>query len=664
MIINKLYIENFGLFYGKQELDFLPHGDKKITLIGGKNGNGKTTIFEAIRLCLYGPMVLEKRTVKNAYEKYLFEKIHHNSTLSVQPNSAAVGLEFQHAHLGEVDTYNVFRRWTAVNELVTEKFEVKKNGNDLAEIDSEQWQDFINDLIPPGLSQLFFFDGEKIQALAEDGVDNRQLSDSFKSLLGVDLVEKLKSDLEIYSIKQLKQSGATDLQDRIDMIQSEENKLEHELDAKNQEKAQLQSKIDKTYADIERQELLIKKEGGIFAEKRDDLISRKTRIETEINLIENQLREMCGDLLPFVFAQQLSGKLKKTLMKEDSLKNEVILQKNLEEKLSQLKSKLDKKEFWLKTEIDVKDSKAVSNKIISTINEIMMPKISNNVLVHNLSNNEQTVLLSLIDRAIEDTPIKLFELTKKHEVLTTNLHKITKEISFAPADSALSNFIGKSNELHQSLGTMQQNMQKLDEDIRQAQFNYEKTVRELRKLIDEMQNTDNLSNRIKMVTRVQNVLEEYHDKLEQEKIAEFNDVFLQCYDQIARKKGAFEQIKVDPKDYSVTLFKKGGKVILKSQLSAGEKQIYAIAVLWTLTKISHRPLPFIIDTPLGRLDIDHRDNLIRNFFPEASHQLIILSTDTEVDKKYMDMLKRKIVRTYNLKYDNNKTQVTNGYFWD
>ena len=126
----------------------------------------------------------------------------------------------------------------------------------------------------------------------------------------------------------------------------------------------------------------------------------------------------------------------------------------------------------------------------------------------------------------------------------------------------------------------------------------------------------------------------------------------------------FNKIEVDPVDYSVTLYKKGGKKIPKSQLSAGEKQIYAIAVLWTLIKISGRPLPFIIDTPLGRLDLDHRKNLVKNFFPKASHQLIILSTDAEVDKNYLNQLDQNIRKTYKLNYDSGKTEITPGYFWN
>jgi DNA sulfur modification protein DndD len=663
MIINKLTLENFGLFSGRQKLDLKPTENKKIVLIGGKNGNGKTTIFEAIRLCLYGPLILENGFSKKEYQRYLAGKIHHNPKLSQQPTKASVGLEFQHAHLGNVNTYNVTRNWENNGKGIIESFEVKRNQKKLNDIDSSQWQDFINDLIPPGLSQLFFFDGEKIQVLADDINDNKQLADSFKSLLGVDLVEKLKSDLEIYTIKQLKQEGAKDLQKKIIKIQDEEKKCEAQLDAKLQDKAQIQSKIDKLFADIERQELLINKEGGLFAQKREELKQKQTQINAEINTNEAQLRELCADILPFIFAKDLSIKLKETLLKEESIRNDNITKKNLDKKIKVINKEITKQSFWQNLTIKDQQINQISKKIIETMNNVLIPTNDATKLIHNLSTKEHDQIISLIERADTDTPRRLDTLTKQNDKLCKLRHKIGKELGFAPTDTAISKEVKKCNDLHHKLGEYQQKIKSKEEEIKQVRYNYEKISRELRKLLDDLKNKDDLSDRLKMINKVQIVLDEYHKELENEKIKEFSNLFIESYNHIARKKNIFEKIEVNTKDYSVTLFKKGNKKVPKTQLSAGEKQIYAIAVLWTLTKISRRPLPFIIDTPLGRLDLEHRDNLIQNFFPDASHQLIILSTDTEVDKKYMNQLKPTTTRTYNLEYEDGSSKISGGYFW-
>lgn len=664
MIIKKVSLENFGLFSGKQEIDLSPQKDKKIVLIGGKNGNGKTTFFEAIKLCLYGQGSLDKRLPKSEYEKYLIEKIHHNPKLEQQPYSAGISIEFQHANVGHVDTYDLNRQWENNGKGLQESFVVKRNGRDLDEVDSAQWQDFINDIIPPGLSQLFFFDGEKIQILAEDTKDNKQLADSFKSLLGVDLVEKLKSDLEIYTLKQLKKENAKGLQDKIDDLQKEVRSAESKLDLLRQERAQLQTRNDKLNADIERQEYLIMREGGVFAEKRSTLKEENKVIDTEIALIETQLRDLCGDILPFIFSQDLSLKLKRSLIAERVQKNEYIVKKKMQSRINKLRNEIHKKNFWGDVQLKENAINKIAEKIISIMGDDLLSQKSPLKTVHNLSETEHSKIIGFIDKATNEAPRKLFELCKRHEELTRKRHGIERDLNFVPSDGVLHEHLKNNNSFYHQLGISQEQLRIKDEEIRSVAFNHEKVLRELRKFIDELHTKEDLSERLKMIVKIQHALKNYHGRLEQQKLKEFCDEFLKSYNQIARKKSVFEKIEVDTRDYSVTLFKVGGKTIPKSQLSAGEKQIYAIAVLWALTKISGRPIPFIIDTPLGRLDSDHRNRLVHNFFSESSHQLIILSTDTEIDRQFLSHLKPYTVRTFNLQYNDGETKISNGYFWE
>jgi transcriptional regulator with XRE-family HTH domain len=124
-------------------------------------------------------------------------------------------------------------------------------------------------------------------------------------------------------------------------------------------------------------------------------------------------------------------------------------------------------------------------------------------------------------------------------------------------------------------------------------------------------------------------------------------------------------IRIDAKTFSISLCDRQNRPLQKAQLSAGEKQIYAVSMLWALAKTSGRPLPIVIDTPLARLDSDHRRLLIEHYFPTASHQVIILSTDTEVDQLYFDQLRPAIARVYHLDYDQGagSTAIKQGYFW-
>ena len=167
MIFNKLTVTNLGNFAGTHGF-CLRHHDfttkKPIILFGGLNGAGKTTIFDAIKLCLYGSEMFGAISVAK-YQEYLKQKIHSSKITVVQPNSAAIAVEFDYAHLGTVCMYQVERMWETAGQKVIESLTIAKNGKPLDDVEKDGWQDFIKEIIPLGLSQLFFFDGEKIQKM-------------------------------------------------------------------------------------------------------------------------------------------------------------------------------------------------------------------------------------------------------------------------------------------------------------------------------------------------------------------------------------------------------------------------------------------------------------------------------------------------------------------
>jgi DNA sulfur modification protein DndD len=127
-----------------------------------------------------------------------------------------------------------------------------------------------------------------------------------------------------------------------------------------------------------------------------------------------------------------------------------------------------------------------------------------------------------------------------------------------------------------------------------------------------------------------------------------------------------EDVKIDPETFELQLFGREGRKIDPSDLSAGERQLTALSLLWGLARASERPLPLIIDTPLGRLDSTHRQLLLERYLPKASHQVIVLSTDTEVDAEALDELGESVGRTYRLVHSNERqsTTVEPGYFFD
>ena len=115
--------------------------------------------------------------------------------------------------------------------------------------------------------------------------------------------------------------------------------------------------------------------------------------------------------------------------------------------------------------------------------------------------------------------------------------------------------------------------------------------------------------------------------------------------------GLVSHIALDAVTLAITLYDARGDVVYRPFLSAGEKQILAIALLWGLGRASGREIPVIIDTPLARLDAEHRSRLLTRYFPNASHQVIILSTDSEVADTELDILSPSIAKTLHLSFD-------------
>ena len=164
---------------------------------------------------------------------------------------------------------------------------------------------------------------------------------------------------------------------------------------------------------------------------------------------------------------------------------------------------------------------------------------------------------------------------------------------------------------------------------------------------------------------VQVVLEKYREKLLHSKATELSEALKNRFGQLWRKGDRAKRIEIDPNTFEVTLYDRHDRAVPKKELSAGEKQMYAISILWALADVSGRPLPIVIDTPLGRLDADHRSHLVERYFPHASHQVIILSTDTEIDQDYFTDLQPAMSHALRLDYqhDEVRTVVEDGYFW-
>ena len=175
------------------------------------------------------------------------------------------------------------------------------------------------------------------------------------------------------------------------------------------------------------------------------------------------------------------------------------------------------------------------------------------------------------------------------------------------------------------------------------------------------------SRRMAQLTRaVDGALEKYASRLRAKKIGLLERYVREAAQTLLHKRNFIGDISIDPETFEATVYDSDRNEIPRDTLSKGELQMMATSVLWGLARTSGRPLPFMIDTPLARLDAEHRSNLTERFFPLASHQILLFSTDTEIRADDYAQIRRYVSRAYTIRHDPDSasTTVRKGYFWD
>ncbi|HGX94089.1 MAG TPA: DNA sulfur modification protein DndD, partial [Candidatus Tenderia sp.] len=216
------------------------------------------------------------------------------------------------------------------------------------------------------------------------------------------------------------------------------------------------------------------------------------------------------------------------------------------------------------------------------------------------------------------------------------------------------------------IGRKTEQLRLLEDEI----LGLEKRVQEIEAEISRLYEKHNVSKEkadfINECDAIANLLNQFTVRLRKNKVHLLQEKTFEMYKRLSSKSGLIKDLVIDPKTYEVKIRDRNGHEIKKSGLSAGEKEIFAVSLLWGLAQTSQLDLPIIIDTPLSRLDSAHRNSIVNNYFPNAGEQVVILSTDTEVDGAYYEELKPYLSGAGILEFDQRRELTTfrPGYFWE
>ncbi len=641
MLLTKVILENYGVFRDRKIFDFSCTEEKPIVLFGGTNGSGKTTLFESIMLCLYGNSFFEKKISRKEYEKFLARKIHRYLGTPVSAESTSITVDFEFYHQGKVDLYSVTRTWSNDDGKVIEQLEVKKNDALLDSVEQSQWQFFIEELIPRGIAKLFFFDGEKITKMAEEGTEDAEIKSSFDTLLGLDFVEQLQSDLRIHLLR-IMGGKEKEVQEKLDGIISEKNDSLEKIGRYQEKLASLRGEIDNKTKEIDSLEGKIAKLGGGYASKREELKARKAFLEMNLSSVEENIRSLCSGLLPFSVIPKQLDQLEDQLKDDQEVLKKQFEKDILEKNFDSIKSDISKTKFWSDFIVD----HTIKEKIISKLGDIFTEKLdlenSSQNGVINFSTVETNQILSLMDKIRNELPKQLETQTVEFSKITDELKRIETALINAPNDDEIGPLVTKLNSYHEEIGALKKEFEYIEQNISKENSLLKMVNFRIKGLVDEKYKEKKTFKQAEMAEKVQKILAEYSIKLKIKKLQLLESYLLESITNLMHKENFIEKVSVNKETFEITLYRKNEDEIHKDLLSKGEKQMLATAVLWALAKTSGKPLPFIIDTPLARLDLEHRENLIEKFFPIASHQVAIFSTNSEIDEKYYPKIKQYV----------------------
>ncbi|MBE9236057.1 DNA sulfur modification protein DndD [Anabaena aphanizomenioides LEGE 00250] len=662
MIFLELVLQNFGPYAGRQVINLDPRIDqdniRPIILLGGMNGGGKTTLMDAIRLALYGQRAQCSTRGNLSYNDFLTQCVNSQAD---PINKTRIELVFEHIEDDKPIQYRVVRTWEKNPKDGKDSLGILGK-DETWPVDSLAtiWDEYIENILPLGISNLFLFDGEQVKELAEQETPPAVVVDAINGLLGLELADKLAVDLEILVNRKKKETA--DKQD-LAKLEELENRLAEQLQKENNKQKELE-KLETDLKDLKIQydEALNKyiSEGGKLAAERSQLDTQKENQVQNAENIRKSLRELAEDVLPLALIPNLLSQIqtqgeKELKFQQMQLAKDVLIARD--QRLLNLLNQLN---------LELEKINSIQNFLVEDIDKLYAVNSSTETTWLNADEESLTLLDNLVYRlqiAKNTANAKILELQNYEEQILT----IDRQIQTAAAPEAYAELQQAREKAEREWNKANSNVEFLKRHLLELQATIEKTKKELTNYTSDSLKYQSTEHLINAVTKVQATLKIFREKLTLRKLNKLEEEVKNCFLYLLHKSDLVHRIAIDAQTFSISLYDLKGKPVPKNRLSAGEKQLLAIAFLWGLAKVSGKRLPVAIDTPLGRLDSSHRNNLVERYFPAASHQVILLSTDTEIAKKEVELLRENeaIAREYLLQYNSGKRETTikDGYFW-
>lgn len=668
MWISKIELTNFKS-YSHAELEFPePVNGENIVLIGGMNGYGKTSVLEALYLCLYGKdaiIHLARAGLKmddaRGYPTFL-EKAFNGEAKRDGQNSMSVRIV---VNKSRSKAYEINRRWyfrtnsgVWTNEEEALVYELTRNIRGTPRQDGAngfQLAELLDDnFVPAHIAPFFFFDGEEVKKLA-DQQRIEQVKVGLEGLLGVVLLRQLAERLRSF------ENGK-----RSDVSNVDESTISRLLESLTADEERLAGVRAELSTHVERLKVLKAERESLFQRITSagggrgdiatvkDLAEERQGLRTQMGDAQKQLERILADKLPFhLMPKQLLMDFKAQLKGEIAVAEWQAECRTLQPKRDKFEqSFLGDSGPRFNPELTAEQLNVVKSRIESAWASLFHPAPTNcaeNVVHGYLHEGLRERALNFLG-TIQVGQQEVHDLLARQKALEEQIGELNRKIARVEGidrDGTLNDLTANLNRISSDMEIVEQAIK----DKEREEYSLEVTVSNTKASYSHeksrLDETSPVRSLLGKSERVRAVIDEVVPLLFPLKVKALATAMTKVYKQLAHK-DQVAKIEIDD-DGTTRILGKTGKEITFDR-SAGENQIFATALIAGLAEVSEINAPLMVDTPLGRLDSAHRENIFKFWIGTPNRQVILLSQDKEIDGDFYARIEKHVCTTYLLKH--------------
>lgn len=690
MKIKKIQLKNIGPYVDYNGFDFnIADSVKRMVLVGGKNGAGKTTLFNAIKICLYGCVAFGYEANNAKYYEEVEKIINTNEKLK-KIGESEVKIDLLIDDGKDDHIYTFIRSWQVRGKRIIETFVLLKDNEPVNETEKSDFESFLLQTLPPNLFKFYFFDGEKISDFIFNGNKNTDFKEAFLKLCNLDTMEIIRDNFRRISRNQSK--DGIDLSEEYENCLSEDNLLAERIASAEEDYKEIASEIAVIDDQLASLEKVYAKSGGISKKEWRSMEERIAKEESRREEKRKWLKDIANNVLPFIILQTQLEDLKEQIMIEHKAQVDANVKSTIDtpEIKSIIANVLDMSGIEL--------SDTITEKIIDEIVDYTNTTASITPIL-NLSDFDRFELTSKINSLLSFDTSRIKAATDDIEASLNHVKRIRKKMERSSIEN-YEGYLKAKSDLNEEKAEKTLKLIEIDAELQKCRADKAVSSAKLAKAkasyeaVLKKQSINDISARALLA------FDELQTILYEKSIKQVEEGFQKYFTSLINKSDLIDGIHIDSNlnvlpyknkpfdaiELKKTIDKNGSEYVIaqiglhayemlqekmaagereivlpvevKQQLSAGEKQIFIMALYQSLSQLNKIDVPYIVDTPFARIDKEHRGKILDRFFKQLNGQVIILSTDEEIVGNYCDVISDIVSNTFVLNHTiNGNTEI-------